>query len=198
MKTDRERSKGVYDWNTRCTNRTLYIRRTYKTLLICLLHHCKTDDNKSIERKFQTQMPQLDLSHMKSKKAICCLCIAEIVLCTFAFVVIFSLCVCMSVRCALWHFFIQLKSIFFSSLCLYTLSLWIGLFELMSHSHTPTYIGGYTHTTKVSLHFVPNARLRDYSMDCKNKERKLCVHVLLYNQPTKQQQRQRQTNIPRV
>lgn len=43
-------------------------------------------------------MPQLDLSHMKSKKAICCLCIAEIVLCTFAFVVIFSLshsvCVC--------------------------------------------------------------------------------------------------------
>lgn len=127
-------------------------------------------------------MPQLDLSHMKSKKAICCLCIAEIVLCTFAFVVIFSLslCVCMCVRCALWHFFIQLKSIFFSSLCLYTLSLWIGLFELMSHSHTPTYIAGYTHTTKVSLHFVPNARLRDYSMDCKKKkERKLCVHVFI-------------------
>lgn len=39
----------------------------------------------------------------------------------------------------------------------------------MSHSHTPTYIGGYTHTTKVSLHFVPTARLWDYSMDCKKK-----------------------------
>lgn len=151
MKTDRERSKGVYDWNTRCTNRTLYIRRTYKTLLICLLHHCKTDDNKSIERKFQTQMPQLDLSHMKSKKAICCLCIAEIVLRTFAFVVIFSLSLCVWVfGVRFGTFSSSLNRFFFFTLFVHFIALDRFIWTYVTLTHTYLHRGIHAHNKSIS------------------------------------------------